>query len=74
MTTAELLRKAAEALDKGEDPFNGSFLADNDVTFDQCMTLAENLAIGARIAAVAIEKPRSPQGIAWMMTLAAGTS
>jgi hypothetical protein len=73
MTTAQLLRKAAAALDEGNDPFAGLFLTENDVTFDQCMTLAENLAVGARMVASAIENPRSECGAAWAMTLARST-
>lgn len=73
MTTAQLLRKAAATMEQGGDPFAHPFLAENEVTFDQCMTLAENLAIGARMVAHAIEHPRSEQGIAWALTLAAST-
>jgi hypothetical protein len=70
MSTAALLRKAAEALEQYDDPFAGSFLSDNDVTSDQCMTLADQLAIGARIVAAAIENPRSEAGVAYALTLA----
>lgn len=31
MTTPELLRKAAEALDDGTDPFSTAFLSEHDV-------------------------------------------
>ena len=51
MSTAALLRKAAEALERGESPLTTPFLGDNDVTLDQAFTLAEQLAIGARIVA-----------------------
>jgi hypothetical protein len=70
MTTAALLRKAAEALDRQEDPFSGEFLGTNDVTSDQCMTLAEQLAIGARIVAAAIGNPRSEFGVAYALAIA----
>jgi hypothetical protein len=66
-----MLRLAADALDDGRDPLTNPFLADNDVTLDQCYALAEQLAIGARIVAAGIENPRSPQGMAMLMTMAA---
>lgn len=70
MTTAELLRLAADALDEKSDPFAESFLSEHGVTLDQVMSLAEQLAIGARIVAAGIEKPRSPQGVAMLLTMA----
>jgi len=72
MTTADLLRAAADALDDGQIPLTDPFLSEHEVTLDQCMSLAEQLAIGARIVAAGIESPRSPQGIAMLMTMAAG--
>ena len=71
MTSAELLELAAEALEDGRDPFADSFLSENDVTSDQCMALANGLAIGARIMAAGIRKPKSEQGTAMLMTMAA---
>jgi hypothetical protein len=68
MTTAALLRAAADALDDGQIPLMNPFLSEHEVTLDQCMSLA----IGARIVAAGIENPRSPQGIAMLMTMAAG--
>lgn len=70
MTSAQLLRAAASALDEGTDPFGGNWLAEHDVTFDQCMSLAQQLAIGARMVAAGIEKPRSEQGVAMVLTMA----
>jgi hypothetical protein len=70
MTTAALLREAAVALDEGTDPFSTNWLSEHDVTFDQCMSLAQQLAIGARIVAAGIDKPRSAQGIAMFATMA----
>lgn len=72
MTSAELLRLAATALEDGRNPLASPFLSDNDVTLDQCLSLADQLAIGARIVAGGIEHPRSPQGIAMLMTMTAG--
>jgi hypothetical protein len=72
MTTAELLELAADALDDGRDPLAEPFLSDNGVTLDQCYSLADQLAIGARIVAAGIRTPRSPQGVAMLMTMAAG--
>lgn len=69
-SSAELLRRAADALDDGQIPLMDPFLSDNDVTLDQCFALAEHLAIGARIVAAGIRDPRSPQGIALVMELA----
>ena len=70
MTTTMLLREAAKALDQGDNPFSTSWLSEHDVTFDQCISLAQQLAIGARIVAAGIEKPRSAQGIAMLATMA----
>jgi hypothetical protein len=70
MTSAELLREAADALDEGTDPFSTGWLSEHEVTFDQCMNLAKQLAIGARIIARGIERPRSPQGVAMLLTMA----
>ena len=69
MSSADLLRAAADALDDGRDPLTNPFLADNDVTLDQCYSLAEQLAIGARIVAEGIEKPRSLAGQAMLMSM-----
>jgi hypothetical protein len=68
--SAELLLAAAEALDDGQIPLCNPFLAEHDVTLDQCMSLAQQLAIGARIMARGIENPRSEEGIAMLMTMA----
>jgi hypothetical protein len=69
MTTAELLIKAAVALENGDDPFNSSFLSTNDVSLDQCFALADQLATGARIMARGIQDPKSVQGQAMILTL-----
>jgi len=71
MTSAELLELAAEALDDGRDPLTNPFLSDNEVTLDQCYSLARQLAIGARIVAAGIRKPKSEQGMAMFLTMAA---
>jgi hypothetical protein len=64
MTTRsiELLKTAADALLDGRDPFCDSWLSDNDVTLDECMTLAEQLAAGATILAWAMEHPKQALG------------
>ena len=69
MSTAELLRLAADALDDGRDPLTTPFLSEHEVTLDDCFTLAGQLALGARIVAKAIDSPRSAQGLAMMQTL-----
>lgn len=56
---SDLLKSAAEALEQGEDPFGTSFLGQHDVTFDECMDLADKLAAGARIVAWISENPRA---------------
>jgi hypothetical protein len=68
--SAELLLAAAEALEDNSDPFTGAFLGEHEVTFDECMSLAQQLAIGARIMAHGIEHPRSEQGTAMLLTMA----
>lgn len=70
-SSAELLRRAATTLEDGGIPLMNPFLSDNEVTLDQAMSLAEQLAIGARIVAAGIENPRSEQGTAMLMTMAA---
>jgi hypothetical protein len=70
MSSSDLLRSAAEALDNGEDPFGAAFLGEHGVTADQCMALAQQLAIGARMVARAIERPRSQEGLAMFATIA----
>jgi hypothetical protein len=71
MTTAELLRKAAAALDDGSSPLDNWFLTENGVTIDQAHALAGQLAIGARVVAAGIESPKSVQGAAMLRTMAA---
>lgn len=56
--TSDLLNKAADALDDGQIPLMNPFLAANDVTLDECYTLADNLAAGARILAWIHENPQ----------------
>lgn len=53
----DLVSAAADAMEAGCDPFHTSFLTDHDVTFDECMTLSEILAVGARLVAFGIENP-----------------
>lgn len=45
----ELLDAAADELERGSDPFHHAWLAEHDVTLDECMDLAEGLATAARI-------------------------
>ena len=70
MTSADLLREAAEALDQGDNPFSASRLGEHDVTSDQCMVWPGNWPSCARIVAAGIEKPRSAQGIAMLAIMA----
>jgi len=56
---SDLLRDAAEALDDGQIPLMNPFLSEHDVTFDECMDLAELLAVGAQVVAWAIDNPKA---------------
>lgn len=69
----EILLAAASALEAGEDPFSAAFLGEHEVTADECRALAQQLAIGARVVAYGLDKPRSEQGVAVFLTLASGT-
>jgi len=71
-STADLLRLAAESLEEGTDPFNANWLRLHEVSLDQCLTLGEQLAIGARIVAAGIENPRSLEGMTYLHTIAIG--
>jgi hypothetical protein len=68
-SSPELLRLAAEALDEGTDPFNTAFLIEHEVTFDQCMALSRQLALGARIVARAFEQTGSREAQAMVATM-----
>lgn len=68
--STDLLRKAAKALDDGQDPLMNPFLSENDVPLDECFDLAERLALGARLVAQAFEEPSSPEGMAVMLMIA----
>lgn len=45
----QLLSAAASALDDGVDPLAEGFLIEHDVTLTECYSLAESLALGARV-------------------------
>ena len=66
----ELLMAAADALESGENPLSGGFLSEHDVTSDECLALADQLAIGARVVARGLSSPRSPQGMAVLLSMA----
>lgn len=55
---ADLLTKAADALDHGEDPFGLHFLNEHEVESGECLDMADYLALGARLAAWVIENPK----------------
>lgn len=57
-----LLEAAADALQDGTDPFNTNWLAEHDVTLDECFTLSEQFAAGATILAWAMKHPKQAQG------------
>jgi hypothetical protein len=48
---SELLKIAADRLEDGRDPLAGAFLAEQQVTYDECLDLAGALATGARLYA-----------------------
>jgi hypothetical protein len=60
---------AAEALENGEDPFSGGFLSEHEVTSGECINLARQCAIGARIVARGLDDPRSAEGIATLTAM-----
>ena len=68
-SSSELLRLAADALDDSMDPFSPAFLGEHDMMSGQCAALGRQLAIGARMVAQAIERPKSHEGIAMLMTM-----
>jgi hypothetical protein len=72
MSTADLMIKAAKALESGEDPFGASFLSENDVSADQCFLMASQLAIGARMVAAVLRDPHrpNPAALAYAIALA----
>jgi len=45
----ELLDLAAQALERGEDPFATGFLQEHQVTLDECYDISDLLAVGARM-------------------------
>jgi hypothetical protein len=67
---AELLTKAADALDDGIDPFTDGWLSENRVSSDECLSLAQQLAIGARVVAYGLDHPRSEEGVGVLMSMA----
>jgi hypothetical protein len=52
----ELLLAAADALDEGIDPFGATWLSEHEVALDECYDLSDNLALGARMLANAVEE------------------
>jgi len=68
----ELLTAAADSLERGEIPLMDGWLAENEVTSDECIAIANAMAVGCRVAAEGIAKPRSPAGQAVMETIARG--
>jgi len=55
---ADLLKAAATALDDGRDPLTSPFLGEHDVSLNECYDLAEQMAMGARLLAWALENPK----------------
>lgn len=44
----ELMEMAALALENGQDPLDHGFLAEHNVTLDECYNLADAMAAGLR--------------------------
>lgn len=61
---ADLLDKAADALDDGIDPLALGFLSANEVTLDECYDLADKLAMGARLISWATRNPKQAAAFA----------
>ena len=61
---ADLLDKAADALDEGIDPLAPGFLAANEVTLGECYDLADKLAMGARLISWATRNPKQAAAFA----------
>jgi hypothetical protein len=60
----ELLEKAADRLDEGEDPFHNKFLTENDVTLNEVYTLAAFMAIGTRMMVFSMKNPKAALAMA----------
>lgn len=58
----ELLNRAADAMEDGQDPFDLSFLSDHDVAAYECITMADLLALGARLVAFGLDNPKIALG------------
>lgn len=59
----DLVRLAAESMDRGEDPFHASFLSEHEVTLDEVYDLSETLAQAARLYLLLLKRPE------WMAVL-----
>lgn len=55
---ADLLDAVADELEEGKSPLNHTFLVEHDVTADECMDLADSLALSARLLVWAMRNPR----------------
>lgn len=58
----DLLNHAADAMENGQDPFDHGFLGEHAVTLDECFTMAELIALGARLVAFGLENPKVARG------------
>jgi hypothetical protein len=60
----DLLNKAADYLDEEQcSPFCDAFLTANHVTFDECMTMANLMAAGARLLGWALNNPKDASAV-----------
>jgi hypothetical protein len=49
-----LLTAAADEFERGADPFRTDWLVEHDVTYDECLTLSEQIAAAIRVATALI--------------------
>ena len=60
----ELIELAAQAMERGESPFDRSFLVEHRVTLDEVYDLSDALAIGARMLLEAKDQLQSGSALA----------
>lgn len=60
----QLLTLAADELARHNDPINPAWLAEHEVTLDECYALDEHLALGATLLAWLISHPKQARAVA----------
>ena len=59
----ELLKKASEKFDEHSSPFYNEWLSDNEVTFDECMSLSEHITWAIKVYLVYAKNAKSKSGV-----------